>query len=352
MSLIAITWAFSVENISPSAKLVLLAVADNTSDRDRDYGECFPSQEELARKTNQSVDTVQKRIKELAEQDYIFRVKRKTPHGTRLSDLYIMLFDGRSRAAAIAHGWQSGAVADRSLERTDGEFTQVGENAHTAICGVAGEKTEVGEKTHTATERNPHRNAAETTPQLCGVEPSNNHQRTYPLPPKASEPDPALGGGASLVQQQRADLALDAWERFRRVWIFDATELPEAARREFFRLSSEERDKAIDAAGKYLGECRRRLRKTAHARTWLANKGWQAFEAGIGPAIAARQAGSTRLGDGRFSIFEGSPQAAAWADHLAKLGKPRLRFIPRNHGPGFCVLASEWPPPVAREAAR
>jgi hypothetical protein len=360
MSLAAITWAFSLEDMSPSTKLVLLGLADNA---DRVNGECFPSQEELARKTCQSVDSVQKRIKELAEQDYIFRVKRKSPQGTRITDLYIVLFNGLARDHAIAHGWQSGAVAERSLERTAGEKTEVGENNHAANCGVDGEKNEVGEKNHTATGRNPHRNQAETTPQLCGVdidEPSINRHITAPLPPKASEPDRVLEGGASLAleksgeqkrAQERAETALAAWERFRRVWTFDPTELPEAARREFFRLSSEERDKAVAKAGDYLGECRRRLRKVAHAKTWLANKGWQAFEVGIGPSVVAKVTGSAALGDGRFSIYEGSPQAAAWREYLAANGKPPMKFIPRSRGPGFCVRESEWPPPTAREKA-
>ncbi len=345
MSIEALNWAFSRKDISPSAKIVLLSLANFANE----LGESYPSQQILGEQSGQSEDTVQRRIKELAEQDYLFRVKRKSPQGTRLTDLYILLFDHKSRAHAVAHGWQSGAVADCSLERTDGENAEVGENDHAAICGVDGEKTQVGEKNHAATATKPYRNGDETIPQLCGVDPSINHQLTTPLPPKPAEPDRALEGGASLDAEKRAESALKAWERFRRVWTFDPTELPEAARREFFRLSSEDQGKAIARAGDYLGECRRRLRKVAHARTWLANKGWQAFEVGIGPSIAAKVAGSVALGDGRFSIFEDSPQAAAWRAYFAAMGKPPMKFIPRNRGPGFCVRESEWPPPTERE---
>jgi hypothetical protein len=348
MSIEALNWAFSRKEISPSAKIVLLSLANFANE----LGESFPSQRVLGEQSCQSEDSVQRRIRDLSDQDYLFRVKRKTPQGTRLTDLYILLFDAKSRAHAIAHGWQSGAVADCSLERTDGENTQVGENSHAADCGMAGEKTEVGEKNHTATATKPCRKGDETIPQLCGVEPTLNHQRSFsPLPLKPSEPDRVLEGGASLESEKRAESALAAWERFRRVWTFDPTELPEAARREFFRLSSEDRDKAVAKAGDYLGECRRRLRKVAHAKTWLANKGWQAFEVGIGPSVVAKVTGSQRRPDGAWSIYEGGPQAAAWADHLARMGMPPLKFIRGNSGPGFCSRPSEWPPPAAREKA-
>ena len=341
MSIRAITWAFDIESISPATKIVLLALADNA---DEDTGAAFPSQATLARKTNQSVDSVQRKIKELVAEGLIYVTKNKSRAATNRSEddvvinnLYIVLFSSGAKSHAVSLGWLPPA---RSEERT-------GENdpaKHAANCGSLPAK-------HAAGETQACRTGNVSEPQLCGTEPSGNCQGTSPPTPKASEPDRVLEGGASLDMEKRAETALAAWERFRRAWIFDPTESVEAARREFFRLSGEDRDKALARAGDYLGECRRRIRKVKHARTWLADKGWQAFEVGIGPSIVAKATGSVRRGDGIWTIFEGGPQAAAWREYLAANGLPALKFIPRNGGPGFCSRPSEWPPPAARQEA-
>lgn len=72
MSVQAMAWAFDMQMESPSAKLVLLALA-NFADEE---GKCWPSQERLAAMSSQSVDSVQRRLKELVELGFITTIRR------------------------------------------------------------------------------------------------------------------------------------------------------------------------------------------------------------------------------------------------------------------------------------
>lgn len=83
MSVRAMTWAFDVELDSPSAKLVLLALADHADE----FGKCWPSQETLARKTSQSIDSVQRRLKELVSLGFLTYYPRR-----RASSIYQILW--------------------------------------------------------------------------------------------------------------------------------------------------------------------------------------------------------------------------------------------------------------------
>lgn len=61
MSVQAIGWALSVKTNSPSSKLVLVTIANYADEQ----GFCWPSQGLIARQSEQSVDSVQRRLKEL-----------------------------------------------------------------------------------------------------------------------------------------------------------------------------------------------------------------------------------------------------------------------------------------------
>lgn len=78
MSVEAMTWAFSQQTGSPSAKLVLLVLADYADER----GSCWPSQRKIAAKSEQSIDSVQRRLIELQKQDLI-ECKAQTRPGGR-----------------------------------------------------------------------------------------------------------------------------------------------------------------------------------------------------------------------------------------------------------------------------
>jgi hypothetical protein len=82
MSVQAIAWALSVKTKSPSAKLVLVTIANYCDES----GFCWPSQELIARQSEQSIDSVQRRLQELVKAGFILRKVRR-----RKSSLYQLL---------------------------------------------------------------------------------------------------------------------------------------------------------------------------------------------------------------------------------------------------------------------
>jgi len=81
----ATTWALAQTTESPSAKAVLLALAI-AADAD---GEALVSQGALAFQTNQSIDSVQRRLKSLIKDGFLVRSReanpfKQTPCGYRL----------------------------------------------------------------------------------------------------------------------------------------------------------------------------------------------------------------------------------------------------------------------------
>lgn len=82
MSVQAISWALSVKTGSPSAKLVLITIANYADER----GVCWPSQHLIARQTEQSIDSVQRRLKELEAEGFLTHKSRR-----RSSHIYCLL---------------------------------------------------------------------------------------------------------------------------------------------------------------------------------------------------------------------------------------------------------------------
>lgn len=82
MSVQAIAWALSVKAKSPSAKLVLVTIANYADEN----GFCWPSQALIARQSEQSVDSVQRRLQELVIAGFLSRKVRR-----RKSSLYQLL---------------------------------------------------------------------------------------------------------------------------------------------------------------------------------------------------------------------------------------------------------------------
>lgn len=98
MSNDASTWAWSRVVGSPSCKLVLVVLADFADER----GECYPSVSLLAERTEQSEDTVRRRLNELEAGGLIERLERYSRNGTRTSNLFRLLMDGQAGAVAAA----------------------------------------------------------------------------------------------------------------------------------------------------------------------------------------------------------------------------------------------------------
>jgi DNA-binding transcriptional MocR family regulator len=84
MSVQAVRWAFSAHVGNADAKSVLVALADCHS---ATTGNCYPSQESLAAKTERSIDTIQRHLKYLEERGLIKR-KCRYKNGYRTSDQY------------------------------------------------------------------------------------------------------------------------------------------------------------------------------------------------------------------------------------------------------------------------
>lgn len=82
MSVQAIAWALSVKTKSPSAKLVLVTIANYADEK----GLCWPSQALIARQSEQSIDSVQRRLQELMAAGLLIRKIRR-----RQSSLYQLL---------------------------------------------------------------------------------------------------------------------------------------------------------------------------------------------------------------------------------------------------------------------
>jgi DNA-binding MarR family transcriptional regulator len=83
MSVQAITSAFAVQGVSPSEKLLLLALA-NYADAD---GECWPSQTTLTFDTGLSERTIRTALASLESAGLLSRERRSRPNGSRTSDL-------------------------------------------------------------------------------------------------------------------------------------------------------------------------------------------------------------------------------------------------------------------------
>lgn len=195
-------------------------------------------------------------------------------------------------------------------------------------------------------------------PQLCGIEPSNNHQLTNPPTPQGGrEGEGASRSGEEGLRrsghrtQAKADAArVERWERFERLWPWDATELPGMARAVFMRLSDDEQDRAIEAAPLYAAACKTRQTSArnhgmAHAKKWLAEEGWKVVKARTVESAAAK-------GGLPFTVKQGSQQAAAWAAYEAAVyGAPRLKFFPSKTLGMVCQRPTEWPPPLPQREA-
>ena len=79
MSVQAISWALSVKTGDPSAKIVLLALANYADEK----GRCWPAQSTISIQTEQSIDTVQRRLKDLETGGFLVRRERQQQLGKK-----------------------------------------------------------------------------------------------------------------------------------------------------------------------------------------------------------------------------------------------------------------------------
>lgn len=90
MSFQAVSWAWELNGLTATQKLVLMGLA---SYADEDEATCFPGQKTLAKRANVSVRTVQRALKELEILGAISRARRFREDGSRTSDGYKVHLD-------------------------------------------------------------------------------------------------------------------------------------------------------------------------------------------------------------------------------------------------------------------
>jgi pyocin large subunit-like protein len=96
VSVDAMTWAKKQKTGSPAKKCLLMTLADYA---DEDGG-CWPSQATLARVTEQSIDSVQRQLKQLEDDGLISRRGRGFRKGRRAVTVYALPMFGTETSAA------------------------------------------------------------------------------------------------------------------------------------------------------------------------------------------------------------------------------------------------------------
>lgn len=131
MSNKAINWAWELEDLPKSPTMMLIVLADQASDE----GVCWPKLETLARKTRDSVRTVQRNIKFLEDAGLIQIHTRSTQDG-RLSNLYLINVGAEYSAPNKQHDKMSCCETDETTTAVDNP-TFPRESTNTTKCHVA-----------------------------------------------------------------------------------------------------------------------------------------------------------------------------------------------------------------------
>lgn len=90
MSIHLMSKAFKCQQVKGSEKFLLLALADNASDNEGEYGTCFPSIRTLTEKTGLSNRAVIDNLEKLIEKGLLLRQYRSRKSGGRSSNKYLI----------------------------------------------------------------------------------------------------------------------------------------------------------------------------------------------------------------------------------------------------------------------
>jgi hypothetical protein len=130
MSVDALTWAKKQRTGSPAKKCLLMTLADYA---DEDGG-CWPSQETLSKVTEQSVDSVQRQLKQLEDDGFIRRRGRGVRNGRRAVTIYSLLMPGLPECARSTPQSAAPQIAASSVttpQNTPNDTAQLcGKNRH------------------------------------------------------------------------------------------------------------------------------------------------------------------------------------------------------------------------------
>jgi hypothetical protein len=104
MSLEAVAWSLRQRLDDPTAKLILISLADH---HNASTGECFPSRRRLAEVGCCSESTVKRKLAWLVESGWIVVKRRYCGNGRQTSNAYEIAFD--------RNGWENGGVQSAPL---------------------------------------------------------------------------------------------------------------------------------------------------------------------------------------------------------------------------------------------
>ncbi|WP_440030457.1 helix-turn-helix domain-containing protein [Chromobacterium amazonense] len=167
-------------------KMVLLALADRANDE----GECWPGQDELARKSSLSARSVVSHI-EWLEGHGLIRVERRQRGSTRLSNRYIVTLDGYREDGVLATN-ESENAACANLAR-----------ANSACAKISPRKVQ------------PLQGESATVAPSFNEEPSVNHQYEPSLFPAPLGGAPVAVGAMAKVRKSAGNpLAAETWAAY------------------------------------------------------------------------------------------------------------------------------------------
>ncbi|MCW2315297.1 hypothetical protein M2322_000831 [Rhodoblastus acidophilus] len=335
MSINAMAWAKTQVTGSPAAKLLLLVLCDYANQK----GVCFAKQETLASVTEQSVDTIQRRLRDLEKAGLIYRPPQSRLKGGRNAGAFtsgeiIVLADSYCLKIAREYGYdpensarESAGVENQAVESPSEPQTAaqseaaVNENndldcgersAGAADCGAAG---------------NEHRTA-----ELCGSSGTALlRHRTVTLeqysplnPPKpSSSPDP-----------DDRSLASD-WDRLKALYPTASDEALDRARNRFRELPPEDRAVALKAAANYVQAKRAQKQPPMSLRNFLHPDNFREWE--------------TKTCAEKVFVRKDSDAWRAWCGHLGRTPPVIRKLIDRKPAEGW-FFDTLFPPAGARAA--
>lgn len=310
MSVQAYAWSLKKRTGSPSAKAVLLALANYAGP----LGECFPSMKTLAFDTEQSQDSVRRRLQDLEAAGVVAIFPRTRSNGSQTSSEIVVLYSDEARRYAQDQGWAPRYASDVSTPQDVAPPLANCEGGPVANC--------------------------EELPSTCARAPLALVRPLYEpsVEPSAYQRDPLTpgtgGGGDFFESPWETD-----WQRFDAAYPWQPTDLKGRAKRVFCDMPPDERRKAADLAGSYGAAAKAANRKICNASTWLRDRGWETLEHHR-PILTNPYAG-------KVFISAGSQQYAAWCKYRGK----KLFCLDRTKCDGEQGFGrfeeTEWPPSKA-----
>lgn len=246
-------------------------------------GDCFPSQERLAEETEQSVDTVQRRMSDLAKAGFIYRPRQNRKGSGHFGvGITIVLCSADAVDYARSLGYAPNAETTQNGVENETSEGEIACHHRTAGSGAA-EPQEAAP---------PYRTGA-----------AQNSQEDITLTPKSPFPKPE--------PPPPDDGFTKDWLEFEKSWPWAEGEAREPARRHFGKIAAADRPLAIRGIGGFVAFRQRKQRRLGPARMYLRDRCW---EATVGTQSADPFAG-------QVWIEKDSPEWLAWAAwHRARNG--------------------------------